>query len=153
MPKFVYGSLTKKIVVLTPDGKQGDGSDVDMTPSLDGYTAPVSPSASTNNSSSDSTTTEAKPKLSKEALILNVANSLAEMMGGKAVNTEDILSNLQNENNKVTGEQESVAETTTETVNLDQSGSFQTGMDVDYDVPSLGFNFPPFYQAFFPLNP
>ena len=153
MPKFVYGSLTKKIVVLTPDGKQGDGSDVDMTPSADGYTAPVSPSGSTNNSSSDSTTTEAKPKLSKEALILNAANSLAEMMGGKAVNTEDILSNLQNENNRVTGEQESAAETTTETVNLDQSGSFQTGMDVDYDVPSLGFNFPPFYQAFFPLNP
>ena len=75
------------------------------------------------------------------------------MMGGKAVNTEDILSNLQNENNRVTGEQESAAETTTETVNLDQSGSFQTGMDVDYDVPSLGFNFPPFHQAFFPINP
>ena len=102
---------------------------------------------------STTTPTPTQPKLSKEALILNAANSLAEMMGGKAVNTEDILSNLQNENNRVTGEQESAAETTTETVNLDQSGSFQTGMDVDYDVPSLGFNFPPFYQAFFPLNP
>lgn len=102
---------------------------------------------------STTTPTPTQPKLSKEALILNAANSLAEMMGGKAVNTEDILSNLQDENNRVTGEQESAAETTTETVNLDQSGSFQTGMDVDYDVPSLGFNFPPFYQAFFPLNP
>ena len=107
-------------------------------------------SGTTTTTTPPATTT---PTLSKEALILNAANSLAEMMGGKAVNTEDILSNLQNENNRVTGEQESAAETTTETVNLDQSGSFQTGMDVDYDVPSLGFNFPPFHQAFFPINP
>ena len=101
---------------------------------------------------STTTPTATEPKLSKEALILNAANSLAQMMGGKAVNTEDILSNLQNENNKIYGEQES-ATTSTETINLDQSGNFQTGLDVDFDIPSLGNNFPPFNQAFFPLNP
>ena len=52
MPKFVYGANTKKIIVLTPDGKQGDGEDVKITgednvpPSSAGYTSPVVSGAS-----------------------------------------------------------------------------------------------------------
>ena len=52
MPKFVYGASTKKIIVLTPDGKQGDGEDVKITgednvpPSSAGYSSPVVSGAS-----------------------------------------------------------------------------------------------------------
>ena len=38
MPMFVYGNNTKKVIVLTPDGKQGDGSDVQITGTDNSYT-------------------------------------------------------------------------------------------------------------------
>jgi hypothetical protein len=38
MPMFVYGNNTKKVIVLTPDGKQGDGSDVQITGEDNSYT-------------------------------------------------------------------------------------------------------------------
>jgi hypothetical protein len=38
MPMFVYGNNTKKVIVLTPDGKQGDGTDVQITGEDNSYT-------------------------------------------------------------------------------------------------------------------
>lgn len=48
MPMFVYGNNTKKIIVLTPDGKQGDGSDVQITGTDDSYGSTTGTSGSSN---------------------------------------------------------------------------------------------------------
>lgn len=48
MPMFVYGNNTKKVIVLTPDGKQGDGSDVQITGTDDSYGSTTGTSGSNN---------------------------------------------------------------------------------------------------------
>jgi len=46
MPMFVYGNNTKKVIVLTPDGKQGDGSDVQITGTDNSYSTTGTDSSS-----------------------------------------------------------------------------------------------------------
>lgn len=70
MPKFVYGGNTKKVIVLTPDGKQGDGTSIQMSDtdivssgendggSPEGYVPPVPVITNTSASSKISTATE-----------------------------------------------------------------------------------------------
>jgi hypothetical protein len=150
---LVY-SGTKKVVVLTPDGKMGNGEVGDMTSNTDG-------NASSNGASGGSTTTTTtttRPKTAKEKAhalqgsILGAANALVELMGGKPVNAEDVLSQKQEENNKIKGEYSFAEGIDTKIIDYQMPSDSSTSFDVDFEVPTLGDNLPPFSQALYPIN-
>jgi hypothetical protein len=150
---LVY-SGTKKVVVLTPDGKMGNGEVGDMTSNTDG-------NASSNGASGGSTTTTTtttSPKTAKEKAhalqgsILGAANALVELMGGKPVNAEDVLSQKQEENNKIKGEYSFAEGIDTKIIDYQMPSDSSTSFDVDFEVPTLGDNLPPFSQALYPIN-
>jgi len=93
MPKFVYGGATKKVIVLTPDGKQGDGTDAQIlpgetpsspnaagTPSSAGYSRPSSSSSGSPSTSSSSGFTPSPPPM--VLALKNGAQGLLNKMTG-----------------------------------------------------------------------
>jgi hypothetical protein len=61
MPQFVYGGNTKKIIVLTPDGKKGDGTDSQIQPGPAGSEQP-SPAGYTPSTGSDANSGSTQPQ-------------------------------------------------------------------------------------------
>ena len=61
MPQFVYGGNTKKIIVLTPDGKKGDGTDSQIQPGPAGSEQP-SPAGYTPSKGSDANSGSTQPQ-------------------------------------------------------------------------------------------
>ena len=99
MPKFVYGGATKKVIVLTPDGKQGDGTDTQIlpgetpsspnaagTPSSAGYSRPSSTSSGSPSTSSSSGFTPSPPPmvLAMKNGVQGLLNKLTGMFTPKA---------------------------------------------------------------------
>jgi len=148
---LVYAG-TKKVVVLTPDGKAGDGAAVDMNSDPDN-----------NGKTTTTTTTTTQPKKQTAAekaqalqgSILNAANTLVELMGGKPVNTEDILKIKQEENIDVKSKLDEVSFADgidSKIINYEEPSDVTTSFDLDFAVPTLGDNLPPFTQALYPIN-
>lgn len=70
----------------------------------------------------------------------------------KPINSEDILNQKQEENNKIKGEINFSDGLDTKIIDYQMPSDNSTSFDVDFEVPTLGDNLPPFSQALYPIN-
>jgi len=140
---LVYAG-TKKVVVLTPDGKQNNGKPGEMTPNSESNAGKTG--GATTNSSGSSTSTASVKLPEVDLSILKAIMMGAQPSGAK-------LDSIQDQNNELTAPSGGDADGSDQFIFKEGSPSFSTGFDENVMGGSeLGDNVPPFFQAVFPFN-
>ena len=136
---LVYAN-TQKVAVLTPDGKQGDGS------KLENMDSGAKPSGTIDNTGGSGTSTT--PSLPEVDLSV-----LKAILSGPGGGSSAPLGELQSENNVLTSPGAAYAGAEEKIVLAEKSPAFTTGFDENViGGLELGDNIPPFTQAVFPFN-
>ena len=153
---LVYAG-TKKVVVLTPDGKENNGSTGEfMDSGPDNASGSTVTTVNADGTTTTTTTTTATPKKKTPEVDLSLLKAILagpELSGQPPSKSSSSLKILQSENNILTTPGIQYDESNEKIFMSEKSPSFTTGFDENVlGGLELGENIPPFTQAVFPFN-
>jgi len=153
---LVYAN-TKKVVVLTPDGKENNGTaGQSMDSGPDNASGSTTTTVNADGTTTTTTTTTTTPKKKTPEVDLSVLKAILagpELSGQPPSKSSSSLKTLQSENNILTTPGIQYDESNEKIFMAEKSPSFTTGFDENIlGGLELGENIPPFTQAVFPFN-